>query len=673
MGYFSKSLPILLLGIATPLLAQDLAFELPDHEGNTLQVAPSSKLTAICFLGTECPMARNYVATLNRLQERFADELRILGVMSNRQDSLEDVQRYVAELEVQFHVLHDSGNRIADQYGATRTPEVFLLDQELKLRYHGRIDDQFAPSVARAAAKQEDLKLAIEELLVGKPVSIKDTTALGCVIGRVKETHSTAPDNAITYFGHVKPVLERNCIECHRAGEIGPFSMQRFEEVVGWADTMLETIEDGRMPPWHADPTIGSFSNARTMPEEDKQVIRDWIQDGTHAGIPDSASPSTTSTVTDETQLEWQFEGQPDHILPMRDRPFIVPKQGVVEYQYFVVDPGFEEDCWIKAAQVLPGQRDVVHHAIVFVRPPDGSNFEGVGWLTGYVPGQRALQIPPGYARRIKAGSKFVFQMHYTPNGSRREDLTRVAIQLADPEDVTHRVITLMAINQDFEIPPNEANHAVEAKLGFLPAGGELLAVTPHMHFRGKSFELLAEPGAPDASRASTAPTASNADSSPQPLLSVPRYDFNWQHTYHFAEPINLDTLSRIRFTASFDNSAANPFNPDPEQWVSWGDQTWEEMAVSFFEVALPRESKVHGRKSEAAGRESTAASERKAAQREKYVQTVLEQLDKNRDGKIQKAEGAVVVRHFNFWYWDRNGDGIATRSEIEQAAEDLY
>ncbi|MEZ6079412.1 MAG: hypothetical protein R3C56_28210 [Pirellulaceae bacterium] len=219
-------------------------------------------------------------------------------------------------------------------------------------------------SVARAAASRQDLRIAIEELLSGKPISIPATNALGCIIGRVPHVETIDQvANSTTYTNQVARVLQQHCVECHRSGEIGPFAMDRYEEVVGWAETMMETVEQGRMPPWHADPQFGSFANARNMPEEDKQILRDWIDGGLQRG--DDADLPAPLEFTDG----WNMPRTPDLEIGMRDRPFVVPKDGVVEYQYFVADPGLTEDTWVTAAQVIPGKRSVVHHAIVFVRP----------------------------------------------------------------------------------------------------------------------------------------------------------------------------------------------------------------------------------------------------------------------------------------------------------------
>ena len=640
-----------------PAWAHNLAFELSTSDGQRVELQPGvARATAVVFLGTQCPMARGYASQLNELhRELLPQGGRVVGIMSNRQDSADDIARYAAELRIEFPLVHDVGNLLADRYGATRTPEAFLLDENLNLRYRGRIDDQLSPGVTRSAATRHDLQIAVREVLAGKPVSIPATTALGCLIGRVasESPPATAPGE-ITYSNQVARILQQHCTECHRSGEIGPFAMDSFEEVVGWAETMLETIDQGRMPPWHADPRYGDFANQRQMPEADKQTLRDWVAAGMPRGSDDRLP------VEPPRIAGWDLPQPPDLVVDMRSRPFVVPKEGVVEYQYFVADPGLTEDTWVSAAQVIPGSAAVVHHAIVFVRPPDGSEFRGIGWLAGYVPGQRTHAFPPGRARKIPAGSKLVFQMHYTPNGAEQADVTRVGLVFAEADQVSHEVFTLMAINQEFEIPPGAAEHVVQAQTGRLPSGSELLAITPHMHVRGKAFRVLA------------------GDAAGETLLHVPRYDFNWQHTYQLAKPLPLDDISHFTCQATFDNSADNPFNPDPGETVSWGDQTWEEMAVAFFEVSRPlgREPGATAGQSpdasETPGETSAAASVRRA-KIEAYIERVFEALDANGDGVIKKAEADIVVRHMHFELWDLNRDNLATLDEVRQVAENLF
>ncbi len=639
---------VVLSNVGKHAQAQKLAFQANTIESTTIAVEPGSAW-AIVFLGCDCPMARSYVSVLNQLQAEFKDSgARVVGVMSNIQDSREDIAKYASELEVAFPLVADPTGAIADQYGARRTPEAYLLDSELRLRYHGRIDDQYAPGVVRDKPTREDLRLALRQLTNGTPIRVKNTKALGCIIGRRRTSNLPALSSAeepVTFSNQIARVLNRNCTECHREGDIGPFSMQSYQDVAGWADTMMETIDDGRMPPWHASPQHGKFSNARVMPEEDKELLRKWIALGTPEGDPDQMPPAiapANSGYVSLSDLDAEF--------PMRDRPFAVPASGVVEYQYFVVDPQFKTDRWVKAAEVVPGSRDVVHHGIVFVRPPDGNAFRGVGWLTAYVPGQRFQPLPDGYARRIPAGSKFIFQMHYTPSGTERPDRSRLGIEFAEPDSVTHEVFTIAGLNQEFEIPPGESQHVVRAKVPRLPRGAHLIAATPHMHFRGRAFKLFAERG-----------------DSKSILLDVPNYDFNWQHTYHFEEQIALDSLDELTFEAIFDNSAANPFNPDPQQWVSWGDQTFEEMALGFFEVAVPLEPHANDNAKLARGDRLEEASRQKRI--DAYVRRVFDAMDVDGDGVIFESEAPIVVRWRGFSRYDRNRDGKATDEEVREAA----
>ncbi len=446
------------------------AFSLAAPDGSQHDVTPGqSELTVVCFLGTECPLARLYAGRLSALSEQFADrDVRFIGVNSNQQDSADDVASYAENYGLRFPIVKDPGNVVADAYDALRTPTVFVLDRALNVRYQGRIDDQFLPGIARPAVEREDLRLAIEELLDRQPVRVPHTEAVGCLIGRIKQP---VTDSGVTYSNQVARVLQRNCVECHREGQIGPFALTDYDEVVGWADMMLEVIEDGRMPPWHATADHAEIANARFMSEEDKQTLRDWVA----AGAPEGDSTELPPPVDFVTG--WNLPREPDLVVEMGQRPFTVPADGTVEYQYFVVDPGFETDRWVTAAQVIPGNRSVVHHAIAFIRPPDGTRFRGLGWLAAYVPGQRTLPYAADRGRRIPAGSKLVFQMHYTPTGTEQSDVTKIGLLFGDDSEITHEVFTVVGIDQDFEIPPfagavSVAGHVPVVSPRWATAGG---------------------------------------------------------------------------------------------------------------------------------------------------------------------------------------------------------
>jgi peroxiredoxin len=625
------------------ILRASLSFQLPGAGGTTVRFPDDAHHgpTVICFLGTECPLAGHYAPRLAELAAEFEPRgVRFIGIDSNLHDSLEELHRFATEHKLPFPVAKDYDNVVADRLHAQRVTEVLVLGDDSWIQYRGRIDDRYRPGIVRGQTPREDLRIALTELLAGKSVSVPVTEASGCLIGRVRKSITNA---SVTYCKEVSRILQANCVECHRSGEIAPFALTDYDEVIGWADAMVETIDQGRMPPWHASPEHGRFANARFMAEADKDILREWVRAGVPYGdVSDLPPPLPTAR-------KWHLDRDPDLVVGMRDRPFVVPAQGTVEYQYFVVDPGFTEDKWISGAQVIPGSRAVVHHAIVFVRPPDGKRFRGVSWITAYVPGQRTGMLPPGHARFVPAGSTLVFQMHYTPNGTARSDLSKVGLLFSKDADVTHEVYSEIGLEQEFEIPPDTPDYSVEAAPRRMPQQGKLLAVAPHMHLRGKSFQLWSRQGDQKSI-----------------LLDVPHYDFNWQHVYEFAQPLPLERIGQLEFRATFDNSERNPFNPNPKEYVSWGDQTWEEMAVAFFEIAIPRSGQGATEQDPGGDR---ASEPRRSGEMEQLVTEFFERFDANRDGEIVRSELPVAMDRFAFRELDENGDERLSRDEMKHAA----
>ncbi|MEM6777932.1 MAG: redoxin domain-containing protein [Planctomycetota bacterium] len=625
-----------------------------DARGNPIPV-DTERPTVVAFLGTECPLAKLYGKRLQSLAERFADDgVGFLGVNSNVQDSPLEILDYARRHGIGFPIAKDTDQSIADAFSATRTPEVFVVTPNGWIAYQGRIDDQYQPGLIRTSASRADLEKAIEDVVAGRPVEQARLPSVGCLITRVNRNQPRQPGQpeptaSITFNRDIAPILFRHCAECHRHGEIGPMELIRYEEVVGWGDMILEVIDQERMPPWHADPEIGEFVGARAVPDRERDLIAAWLRSGMAEGDPaDLPTPPTPSR-------GWHFSDPPDHVFEMRDRPLELPAEGIIEYQYFVVDPGWETDRWVRAAQVMPGNRDVLHHAIVFVRPPDHVGAKGIGWVGSYVPGQRATVLPEGHARRVPAGSKLVFQMHYTPNGTPQSDRSRVGIWEADPAQVSHQVMTHVAINHQFEIPPDTNSHVVSLDVDRLPVEGRILGVMPHMHVRGKSFWMQAD----------------TREGRAEPQLSVPRYDFNWQHWYQFASPIDLSTLRRLDMRATFDNSRDNPTNPAPNEYVSWGDQTWEEMAVAFLDVAVPRD----GHRVRDARRGMTPKQRSNAIDEiDTRTDSFLDRWDANRDGIVSEGETSTMFRKHGFRKIDANRNQKIERDELtEYIAERIW
>ncbi len=545
-------------------------FTLPDYLGQEHSLADfeDKQLVVVAFLGVECPLAKLYAGRLQSLADEYGPQgVGFLAVDSNAQDSLTEIASYARRHGVRFPVLKDRGNEVAELIGAERTPQVFLLDRSRKVRYAGRVDDQYVVGIVRDAPTREDLREAIDELLAGRSVSTPVTKALGCLIGRVKEP---VADSAVTYTRDIAPIIQARCVECHRAGEIGPFAMDDYGEVAGWGDMIAEVVEERRMPPWHASPDHGTFANDRSMTDAEIATIRTWVDNGCPEGDPaDLPQPR-------EFTAGWQLPREPDQVFLMRDQPYRVAADAGpsgIPYQRFRVPTGFTKDRWVRAAEVQPGNRTVVHHIIVYVRPPGTKKQWDKIFLAAYVPGLRLDPLPEGAAKLVPAGSELEFEMHYTPVGTPQEDVSRVGLIFAEDAEVTHEVITAEIGNLGFRIPPGEPNHLVTGSSRAIKAPVTLLSLSPHMHLRGKSFRYdLIE-----------------ADGTRRTLLDVPRYDFNWQTRYVLTEPITLPKDAVLHGRAHFDNSPANLANPDPTKEIRWGDQSWEEMMLGYFDVMTPR------------------------------------------------------------------------------------
>jgi peroxiredoxin/mono/diheme cytochrome c family protein len=534
-------------------------------------LVPESKCTVVVFIGWECPLVRQYASRLNKLKTKFADQkVRWLAINSNQHDSLSELQQFAKKLKFEIPILKDVGNQIADQFAATRTPEAFLLNAKGQIVYQGRIDDQFTYGRQRPEVTTTFLADAIEDVLNDKPVATPFVAAEGCIIGRVIQASESKDQLAVTYGKQISRIMQKNCIGCHRDGEIGPFALDDYDEVVGWAGMIQEVVNDRRMPPWHADPKHGTFSNDCRLSETEIELINQWVD----AGAPEGDQNQLPEPI--QFVEGWQI-GTPDKIVRMRKTPYKVPATGTVDYQYFEADPELTEDTWVCAAECRPGNRAVIHHIIVGIR---GEGDFGRGdrhsqesdWLAASAPGSPPMVLPAGYAKLVPAGSKLIFQMHYTPNGVATKDISSVGLKFLDADKVTHRVLTLEAANTRFRIPPGEARHRVDSKFRF-PRKAELISLFPHMHLRGKAFKYIAK----------------YPDGGEEILLDVPHYDFNWQNGYQLATPKKIPKGTRIHCTALFDNSKNNIANPDPTKSVRWGDQTWEEMMIGYFNVAVPR------------------------------------------------------------------------------------
>jgi hypothetical protein len=388
-----------------------------------------------------------------------------------------------------------------------------------------------------------------------------------------------------TFYRDVQPILRRHCQSCHRPGEIAPMSLMSYKETKPFAQAIAGDARDRKMPPWFADSKFGHFSNDPSLSSDEIRTLVDWAAAKAPAGKPDDAPPAK------QFVQGWNIP-QPDLVVRM-PKAVAIPALCGGEYTYEIVPTGFTEDKWVRISEIRPSSRANVHHAVVYIRPPDspwlrhapiGVPFTASDMKTEqdrrdtrttkadillvYAPGSSPDTWPEGMAKFIQAGSDLVFQMHYTSRGRPAIDRTAIGMVFAKQRP-TRRVLTLQLTNSSFVIPPGVDNQRVEVH-GSLPNDALLLSFFPHMHLRGKAFEY----------------NILRSDGSIQPLLRV-HYDFYWQLSYRLAQPMPLKAGTVLQAVAWYDNSSKNPHNPDPSAAVYWGDQTSDEMMVGFFDVAV--------------------------------------------------------------------------------------
>lgn len=451
-------------------------------EGKSVQLLSyhTEDLLVVAYTGVGCPIAQRYGSVLEKLSSRYAKKgVRFVGINANPQDDAAAITKEAKDLGIEFPILKDQDQALTRQLDAKTTTVAFVVDKDRIIRYRGMIDDQYALGEQRSRPKNHYLKLAIKAVLDGEQPKTSRTAAPGCRI--TLSSTASAKTETITYASHIAGIVQDNCQQCHRAGQIGPFPLSSYEQVRGWSAMIYSVLDNGRMPPWNAHPDYdGVFINQRALAPRDKKMFMDWITGGMPRGNPDQDPPEK------EWPKGWRI-GEPDEVLSMRTS-YSVPKKGPIDYRYFTVNTSFKEDMWVKAVEAVPGAPEVVHHILVYVVPSDDKDFDprsiGLGgYLAATVPGDTPSIFPKGAAKRVPAGAKLVFQVHYTPNGKRQKDKCSVGMVFAK-EPAEREVITESIYDLSFSIPAGEPNYEVTAS-HTLDKDIMLLSLFPHMHYRG--------------------------------------------------------------------------------------------------------------------------------------------------------------------------------------------
>ncbi|HLG42532.1 MAG TPA: redoxin domain-containing protein [Planctomycetota bacterium] len=515
------------------------------------------KALVVFFTASDCPVSKLYRPGILRFAKdatgRGAGCLLVYCNPADKPDAT----------DVGFPVVHDRDGKISKSLGARRTTDTFVLDASGVLRYRGAIDDQYGIGYHRDKPTRKYLVDAFEAVLAGKSPEIAATEAPGCPI----EEQDRPSDAPLTWHKDIEPVFQAKCMECHRPGMIGPFSLLKYEQVKASVKRVREAVESRRMPPWHANPDIGGpWENNRGLSKDEADRILRWIDSGAAKGDPkDAPAP--------KVWVDGWTIGKPDIVYEMPD-PIEVPAEGAIPYKYVRIRTNFKEDRWIKAAEVRPGAREVVHHILTFVefplnrlreqRPIDGGLFHG--YFAALVPGERPNVYADGMGKLLPAGAHIIFQIHYNAVGKKMSDRSSIGLVFAEKAPKVE-VTTRGIVNRRLKIPPGAANHKEEASFTF-PHEAKILSFMPHSHVRGKAWRY----------------TAYYPDGKEEVLLDVPQYDFNWQSSYRYQDPKLVPKGTKVVAVCWFDNSPGNPANPDPKVEVKWGMQTWEEMLIGYMD-----------------------------------------------------------------------------------------
>ncbi|MEY2598958.1 MAG: hypothetical protein RLZZ142_1217 [Verrucomicrobiota bacterium] len=544
---------------------EDLSLETSAGIQVPLHTLAQGKALLIALFQPTCPLSHKLGPELARMEKQCAAQ-GILPLLLNvsPHPNPESERTFLQKYGLQSAVVRDARQAFLPALRASTSTETFLLDRTLTLVYRGAIHDQYGLDHTKPEPEHHFLREALRALSEGKRPAIEATSAPGCALSL---PHATPPPpSQLTYHKDIQRILQNHCVPCHREQGLGPFSLESLPDVLEHAAMIRKQVERGAMPPWFAAKAPRHvWANDTSLGEQDKADLLAWLASDRPQGDPAHAP------LPPRFAKEWTL-GEPDAVLEM-PAPVHVKAEGTMPYQYALLETHFPEDRWVQAYEILPSAPAVVHHVIVSVQEPGAKTprLNAVeGFWAAYVPGNSARRFPEGCAKRLPAASKLALQIHYTPNGTAMQDRIRIALHFSKSPPRQEVKVTSLA-NLRLQIPPGAPDH-VETAQRVLPRSLEITGYMAHMHVRGKAFKYeVIPPGG-----------------KPETLLEIPRYHFLWQLQYSYLQPRLIPAGSTLKATATFDNSSANPANPNPAQTVRWGEQTHDEMMIGYIEHLVP-------------------------------------------------------------------------------------
>jgi hypothetical protein len=534
----------------------NLTFKDIHYLPRSLNDFPKARAFVLVFLNTTCPVAQRYLPLLRDLEKAYRLKgVQFLALNVAADDSIVAMAAQAVEHDMEFPFVKDFDFSCVQTLGVQRTPEVVVLDGDRHITYRGRIDDQYRLGGTRPAPSRQDLRQALDEVLAGRAVSVAETPVDGCLIS------VPAPPmkgKVVTFAENVAPILRRHCQECHRPGTSAPFALVTYQQAAARADSMAEVVAEGRMPPWYASDQFGRFVNHRGLSATERDTLLAWVRGGKPAG--DLAK--LPRPVSADAEAGGWLIGKPDLVVSAPEHD--LPASGDIPYKYVFLPATFAEDTWMQRIQIRPSRPRVVHHCnMLFFAPED--KFKERHFITGTVPGGSPMVVDDGTGFLIPRGAKLLLQIHYVSTG--KPEKCRIDVGFRYARGLVNRQLRHKLLDDThFAIPPGAPAYPVAASKVF-EQDADALALFVHMHLRGRDMTFRAH----------------YPDGTAETLLLVPNYSFDWQIPYVWPSGAKrFPRGTRLEAVAHYDNSAFNPYNPNPNITVKEGLQTRDEMMNGF-------------------------------------------------------------------------------------------
>jgi peroxiredoxin len=590
-----------------PIAAAGISLENPAGESHSLTDFLGANATVLVFLHPSCPLSQRAVPPLNELCTTMVSQgVAVLGVFQP-DVPIEDIQAFQKDYAAAFPFAIDRGESMTSALEATVTPEAFVLDSRLVPQYAGRVDDQYlVRGVRRPAAQREDLAEALDDLLSGNPVRVPRTTPVGCPIERqVAATQPpTESEKRVTFHKDIAPILNARCQMCHSPGNVAPFELMTYDDASDWMKPGLREIEARRMPPAQVEGDF-AFVHENSLTKEEIETIRNWLHSGMEEGDPaDSAHLPPPPSLND-----WAADLGPPDIILEQSAVTTLQGSGPDLYRYVPFTLDYPEVLRVRAMQMLPTNRKIVHHALIGycpsedirqlapsllsenygiesgdslpgystrhsfgIKPHPGKSMDGlpaVSGIMGYLPGQSATRLPEEADLIIPAHSDILVQFHYHRSGKMESDRTRLGIWLRKDDGKNRYIASSTFLSGDFTVVPKGVNNFVVKTSDPMPVDAWLYMMMPHCHQLGKTIDITAR--FPGAEKDVT-------------LVRCPKWDFNWQATHQLATPVFLPKGTLLKSSVTYDNTDNNPRNPfRPAQHVFQGENSYDEMLLPIL------------------------------------------------------------------------------------------